>query len=90
LGIDGQPAGLLHIANGKGSILAQGDAPATASFDSEATLKRVLGGALHPIVARLQRRLDVEGDAALVLKILMGLQAQSPWTGLVHKARRKS
>jgi hypothetical protein len=90
LEIASQPVGLLHIENGGGSILAPGEAPATASFDTEATLKRVLGGALHPIVARLQRRLDVAGDAALVLKVLMGLQAQSPWTSLVHKAKRAS
>jgi hypothetical protein len=90
LEVSSQPVGLLHIENGKGSILAQGDAPATVSFDTEQTLKRVLGGALHPIVARLQQRVDVAGDAALVLKVLMGLQAQSPWTDLVRKARKAS
>jgi hypothetical protein len=41
----------------------------------------LLRGDLPPIVAHLQGRLRFEGDAALALKVLFGLQENSPWAG---------
>jgi putative sterol carrier protein len=79
-----KPVGLLHVEHGQASIEPDGDASALLAVDSLDTLLHVLGGEQHPFVANLQGRLRVEGDRALALRILFGLRAGSPWSGLAR------
>jgi|WetSurMetagenome_2_1015567.scaffolds.fasta_scaffold331740_2 putative sterol carrier protein len=81
-----RPVGVLHVDHGQVAIEASGDASALLAVDSEATLKGVLGGEVHPFVANLQGRLRIEGDRPLALRIVFGLQAGSPWSGLVSRS----
>lgn len=80
LRIDDQPVGILDVEDGVAIIASEGEAPATAICADEGVLMALLSGELHPIVARLQGRLRVTGDIALALRILLGLQAASPWS----------
>jgi hypothetical protein len=66
-------------------ILPDGEAEAFLIADSPQTLVGLLGGEKHPIVARLQGRVSTEGDVSLVIRTLLGLQAGSPWSGLVAR-----
>ena len=67
-------------------IASEGEAPAAAICADEGVLMALLSGELHPIVARLQGRLRVSGDVALALRILLGLQAASPWSKTLHRS----
>jgi hypothetical protein len=69
------------ITDGHGQVvIAPDDTSHTLlELDSYQTLVKLLGGVLNPIVAYLQGRLSVQGDAALALRVLLGLQAGSPW-----------
>jgi hypothetical protein len=82
LSVENEPVGVLHVEHGQVSIELDGDASALLAVDSHNTLLHVLGGEQHPFVANLQGRLRVEGDRALALRILLGLRAGSPWSGL--------
>jgi len=75
------PVGVLKVEYGAVEIAREGDAPALLVVDSLPTLLGVLGGEMHPFVAFLQGRLRIEGNRALALQILFGLQADSPWSG---------
>jgi putative sterol carrier protein len=80
------PAGVLRIEpGGTVAIAADGDASALLGTDSVATLEGLLRGELNPIVAMLRDRLWVTGDVALVVRVLFGLQAGSPWSAEVQK-----
>ena len=83
LEVAGRLAGVLHVEGGSVAIEPDGDASALLAVDSEPTLMGVLGGEVHPFVANLQGRLRIEGERPLALRILFGLQAGSPWSGLV-------
>lgn len=83
LQVAGVDAGVLKVESGAVEILPEGDASALMAVDSQATLLSVLGGDTHPFVAFLQGRLRLEGDRALALRIGFGLQAGSPWSGLI-------
>jgi hypothetical protein len=83
----------LHVANtsaglmlveesGEVCIAQDGEAVALIATDSDETLLELLRGDLPPIVAHLQGRLRFEGDAALALRVLFGLQENSPWAAL--------
>jgi putative sterol carrier protein len=85
LEVAGALAGVLHVENGAVEIAPDGDAPALCAVDTQSTLFGILGGEMHPFVAFLQGRLRIEGDRALALRILFGLQAGSPWSGLAPK-----
>jgi hypothetical protein len=88
----------LRVANAHIAALTVGDAMAEISpggepvggasvnADSLATLVALLGGELHPIVARLQNRISVDGDAAFIIRVCLGLRAGSPWSGLVSRS----
>ena len=82
LEVAGAPVAVLKVADGAVEIAPGGDAAALLAVDTQATLLGVLSGKLHPFVAFLQGRLRIEGDRALALRILFGLQAPSPWSGL--------
>jgi putative sterol carrier protein len=83
LAIASAPAGLMLVEeNGDVWIGEDGQAVALIDTDSEETLIELLRGDLPPIVAHLQGRLRFEGDAALALRVLFGLQENSPWATL--------
>ena len=77
--------GVLKVANGAAEIGPDGEADAAVNTDTLQTLVGLLGGEDHPIVVRLQNRVHVEGDAAKTLRVFLGLQAGSPWSGLVPR-----
>jgi hypothetical protein len=56
--------------------------------EDQVTLIQLLGGELHPMVARLQQCAVIEGDSRIALRILLALQAGSPWTGLAPRSKR--
>ncbi|CAN7505032.1 SCP2 sterol-binding domain-containing protein [Phenylobacterium sp. LjRoot164] len=74
--------GVLNVARGEAEIGPPGPADAIVSADTLETLVGLLGGEIQAFVARLQNRVQVEGDAGLVVRIFFGLRAGSPWTGL--------
>jgi hypothetical protein len=79
------PIGLLTVERGAVEILPDCDAPAVLRVEDQVTLIQLLGGELHPMVARLQQCVVIEGDSRLALRILLALQAGSPWTGLAPR-----
>jgi len=77
--------GVLKVAGGAAAIEPDGEAAGSVSADTLQTLVGLLGGEVHPIVARLQNRVRVDGDVPLILRVFLGLQAGSPWSGLVPR-----
>ena len=76
--VGGQPAWMLEIHDGTFlSRPAAGaeDADAVLQCDSEETVAAFKRGELNPIVAMLQGRMHPEGDAALAIRVIQGLQA---------------
>ncbi len=65
--------------SGAVELVEAGDAAATIIADTRSTLEALLRTELNPIVAVLQDRLQVDGDLALAWRVLLGLQAGSPW-----------
>jgi hypothetical protein len=82
--------GVLKVAHGAAEISPDGDADATLGADTLQTLVGLLGGEVRPIVARLQNRVRVEGDVAQTVCVFLGLQAGSPWSGLVSRSERNA
>jgi len=78
--------GCLKVSpDGTVEIVPDGEAQAFLIADTPQTLVGLLGGEKHPIVARLQGRISTEGDVSLVIRTFFGLQAGSPWSGLVAR-----
>jgi len=76
--VAGQPAWVLEIHDGTVSVRPAAhaeDAEAVLQFDSEETVAGFKRGELNPVVAMLQGRMHPEGDGALAIRIIMGLQA---------------
>jgi putative sterol carrier protein len=73
---------MLVEESGEVWIAADGEPCALIAMDTHETLVDLLRGDLPPIVAHLQGRLRFEGDAALALRVLFGLQEHSPWAAL--------
>ena len=76
--VAGQPARMLEIHDGTfSSRPAAGaeDADAVLRCDSEETVAAFSRGELNPVVAMLQGRMHPEGDAALAIRVIQGLQA---------------
>jgi putative sterol carrier protein len=87
LGLDvaGKSAGVLQIdGSGEVEIVPDGETTAQLEVDSYDTLARLLSGEMRPMIAYLQGRLRAQGDAALVLRVLLGLQVDSPWKDLAQ------
>jgi len=87
LDVGDSTVGCLKVADETVEILADREAEATLIADSPQTLVGLLGGEKHPVVARLQGRISVAGNVALVIQVFLGLQAGSPWSGLVRKGQ---
>jgi hypothetical protein len=78
--------GCLKVSpDGTVEILPDGEAEAFVTADTPQTLIGMLGGEKHPIVARLQGRVSTGGDISFAIQTFFGLQAGSPWSGLVAK-----
>ncbi len=76
--VAGQPAWILEIRDGTISGRPTGDAEdasAVLKCDSEKTLAAFQRGKLNPLVAMLQGRVLPEGDDALAIRVILGLQA---------------
>ena len=80
-----EQVGVLKVAGGAAAIGPDGKADGSLYADTLQTLVGLLGGEVHPIVARLQNRVRVDGDVPLILRVFLGLQAGSPWSGLVPR-----
>jgi hypothetical protein len=79
--------GRLNVAsNGAVEILPDGEAEASLIADTPQTLVGLLGGEKHPVVARLQGQISTSGDTAFAIRTFLGLQAGSPWSGLVPRS----
>ncbi len=76
--VAGHPALFLAIHDGSvSSRPAAGaeDADAVLKCDSEETLASFRRGQLNPVVAMLQGLIRTEGDRALAIRVILGLQA---------------
>jgi putative sterol carrier protein len=76
--VGGQPVRMLEIHDGTlSSRPAAGaeDVDAVLQCDCEETVAAFRRGELNPIVAMLQGRMHPEGDAALAIRVIQGLQA---------------
>ena len=76
--VAGQPTRMLEIHDGTFSIRPTAgaeDADAVLRCDSEETVAAFSRGELNPVVAMLQGRMHPEGDAALAISVVLGLQA---------------
>ena len=80
-----EQVGVLKVAGGAAAIGPDSNSDGSISADTLLTLVGLLGGEVHPIVARLQNRVRVDGDVPLILRVFLGLQAGSPWSGLVPR-----
>ena len=84
-----EPVGMLTVERGVVEILPDSDATCVLRAKDQATLIQLLGGDLHPMVARLQQCAVIEGDSRLALRILLALQAGSPWSGLAPRSQQQ-
>jgi hypothetical protein len=76
--VAGQAAWMLEIDDGTISgrpTRDAEDASAVLQCDSEETLAAFRRGKLNPVVAVLQGRIRPEGDDALAIRVILGLQA---------------
>jgi putative sterol carrier protein len=76
---DTQEGLMLVEDSGEVWIAQNGQPAAMIATDTHETLIDLLRGDLPPVVAHLQGRLRFEGDASLALRVLFGLQDDSPW-----------
>lgn len=80
------PAGVLLVeSSGEVGIVPDGESAAVLAVDSDNTLAKLLSGELNPIIAFLQGRMRLQGEPALVLRVLLGLEEGSPWRGAVQR-----
>lgn len=82
----GTPLGILTIDGEEVGITPGRGASTTLAAEDERTMLQLLGGELHPVVARLQARASIDGDNRFGLRVLLGLQGGSPWTGLAPRS----
>ncbi len=76
----GKGAAILEVKDGQARFLpADGDAAATVVVDSEDNLRAFQYGRLNPVVAYLRGHLEIKGDLALAIKVILGLQVAHPF-----------
>jgi hypothetical protein len=76
------PVGTLEIRAGQVTFRRPdrdgADADAVVIVDSAETLHAILDGALNPVVAALQNRLEIAGSRAFAIRVILGLLGSSP------------
>jgi hypothetical protein len=78
----GEALGVLAVDDGDVEFIpGEGEADATLLVGDREDLALILRGQLNPLVAALQDRLEAEGDLALAVEVILGLEAGSPFTG---------
>lgn len=71
---------LLGVEDGEVELTTGGDdAQAVVVCDTKALVERLLRGEANLIVETLQGHTDTSGDVALVIKVILELQAGSPF-----------
>jgi putative sterol carrier protein len=80
--VGGKLLGVLAVNDGDVELaVGDGEAGTVAYVRSHDDLMYFLRGELNPVVAVLQGRLSIEGDQELASRIILGLQAGSPFHG---------
>jgi hypothetical protein len=80
--VAGKLLGVLAVNDGDVDfVLGDGEAGTVAYVRTREDLLYFLRGELNPVVAVLQGRLSIEGDQELASRIILGLQAGSPFHG---------
>lgn len=78
LEVDGEPVGILDVANGQIELVRDdggaADATVATSKANEEHVRRMLRGERNPIVELLLGRYSLRGNAGLAAAILLGLQ----------------
>src|SRR5688572_3421539 len=70
---------ILEIRDGNVDLRpGDGEADAVAICDSEETITAIGRGALNPVVAALQNRLQISGDRALAIRVIRALHSTPP------------
>lgn len=80
LDVGGDPVGTLEIREGEVTF-HHGDSTtvdAVAACDSVETLHAITDGTLNPVVASLQNRLEITGNRAFAIRVVLGLLGSSP------------
>lgn len=76
------PVGTLEIRAGdvtfRRSAGGGADVDAVVIVDSAETLQAILDGALNPVVAALQNRLEIAGNRSFAIRVALGLLGSSP------------
>lgn len=71
---------LLEVEDGKLELTTGGDdAQAVVVCDTKALVERLLRGEANLIVETLQGHANISGDVALIIKVTLELQAESPF-----------
>jgi hypothetical protein len=84
--VQGKGVGALIVEDGTAEFVpGSREGRATANFQAPADVRALLRGEVNPVVAALQRRVDIEGDAALGARIILGMR-----TGVDFKAVNES
>ena len=77
--LDGRTVAVLEVQDGHIAIVEDGEpANARVIWKREDDIKKFLGGELNVVVAALQGRLVLDGDALFAIKVLHGLRAAPP------------
>ena len=79
--VGGKTAGVLQVEDGRAELVPEG-APVQASIicKDEEVMKKLLSGEGNAVVAALQGRASLEGDAIFALKVIRALRVGSPFT----------
>jgi hypothetical protein len=88
--VEGRSLGVLRIDGGYVDFLVGAErveASTTLHIQDGRDARLIQTGALNPIVASLQGRLVVEGDLALAVRVMLGLQTGSPFNGKGRMAK---
>lgn len=73
--VQGKSVGALVVENGRAEFVpGSREGQASANFQDAADARALLRGEVHPVVASLQRRVEIEGDAALAARIILGMR----------------
>jgi hypothetical protein len=78
--IKDQPAGTIHLENGRVWAGGPGDkADAVATVQERSDFEKLLAGELNPVVAAIQGRLVLSGNPELGTRLVAALNAAKPF-----------